>query len=134
MVKYWTRERVLKERERENRRHERAHARFLREEIDKRTYTKGDLRKNARVMLDSLGIPSRRKMLASLKRGGELSVSSLGDPFRITLPAALRHVYALERAGLITTRKEGRIRFCKIRMEALSELAHFLTRGVAFLE
>ena len=89
----------------------------------KKTYARGDSRKNTRIMLDALGLSIRRKMLARLAREGAMSLSKLAEPFNITLPAALMHIRTLELAGIITTHKKGRIRFCVYNPESLKELA-----------
>jgi len=56
-------------------------------------------------------------MLARLQRG-PASVTELGSPFDIALPNVLKHVTVLDRAGLITTRKVGRVKTCELRSEA----------------
>ena len=44
----------------------------------------------------------------------ELTVNELARPFRISLPAISKHLRVLEKAGLITRRKDGRIVRCNI--------------------
>lgn len=56
-----------------------------------------------------------------------MSITKLSEPFNITPPAAHEHVAALERAGLITTKKQGRIRFCIYNPDAAIELSRWLT-------
>ncbi|MEO7965842.1 MAG: metalloregulator ArsR/SmtB family transcription factor, partial [Gemmatimonadaceae bacterium] len=53
----------------------------------------------------ALADPVRRAMLSHLTRG-EATVSELGAPHRLTLPAVLKHVRYLESAGLLKARKE----------------------------
>lgn len=109
-------------RERKERVKELIAQRVMEETIRQQTYTPGDTRKNARLMLDALGLPLRRRMLARLAREGAMSVSKLAEPFRITLPAALSHVRILERAGMVATQKRGRVRMCVYDPRALKEL------------
>ena len=127
MTKYWNPRRIKRIKEREHRAAESAaeKAAALRETA--RAYSKGNAQKNTALMLDALGLPLRRRMIARLKRGGTMSVSKLVEPFRITLPSALEHVRVLERSGIITTHKHGRVRLCVYRPEALKELARELT-------
>src|SRR3989344_9548215 len=112
MVKYWNPRRIRRVRERkvraQDREAERAKVQFERD----RSYTPGNGEKNTELILDALGSPLRRRILERLARGGAVSLSKLADPFHITLPATLRHIKILERAGLVTTHKRGRIRFC----------------------
>ena len=91
-----------------------------------RTYTSGNVSKNAALMLDALGSPLRRKMVARLKKEGAMSVSKLVQPFRIKLPLAMMHVQILERSGIISTRKRGRVRMCVYNRHAFRELGSWL--------
>ncbi|OGG52753.1 hypothetical protein A3C20_03145 [Candidatus Kaiserbacteria bacterium RIFCSPHIGHO2_02_FULL_55_25] len=126
-MKYWNKARISRQKERREKREARALQGYLATEERKRTYTKGDARKNARLMLEALGSSLHRRMLTRLQSGGAMSVSHLARPFRIMLPDALRHVHILERAGLIITEKRGRIRFCIYNPQAPRELSGWLT-------
>lgn len=77
-------------------------------------------------MLEALGSALHRRMLARLHSGGAMSVSHLVRPFGVALPNAVTHVHVLERSGLITTHKRGRIRFCVYNAAALKELSAWL--------
>jgi len=127
MTKCWTPTRIRRLNESRVRASERAATKAAALRERERSYTPGALRKNADLMLDALGLPLRRKMVARLKRGGAMSVSKLVEPFRITLPSALEQVRVLERSGIITTHKHGRVRLCVYQSHALKELAHELT-------
>jgi len=101
------------------------------EELERqRTFTPGDRKKNARLMLDALALPLRRKMIARLVRGGAMSLSKLAEPFRLTLPTAQFHLGILERAGVVETHKRGRIRFVVYKKESLDDLAKFLKTDI----
>ena len=128
MTKYWNARRLQRMRRRKNEVASRAadKAAVLRER--ERTYTHGNPQKNAGLMLDVLGLPLRRRMVARLKQGGAMSLSKLVEPFGITLPTAFVHLQALERAGIIVTHKRGRVRICVYNREALKELAAWLTQ------
>ena len=91
-----------------------------------RTYTSGDVSKNAALMLDALGSSLRRKMVARLKKEGAMSVSKLVQPFRIKLPLAMMHVQILERSSIISTHKRGRVRICVYNPMAFRELSSWL--------
>jgi len=68
----------------------------------------------------ALADPVRRGMLARLSRG-PASVSQLAEPFRISLPAILQHVKALEQSGLAISEKQGRVRTVRLETQTLSE-------------
>ena len=61
----------------------------------------------------ALADPARRGMLARLAHG-PASVSELAEPFRMSLPAVLQHLRALEASGLIRSEKKGRVRTCRL--------------------
>jgi DNA-binding transcriptional ArsR family regulator len=53
-------------------------------------------------------------------------VSELARPFGVSLPAVAKHVQVLERAGLLTHRKTGRVRRCQIRADRLKLASDWL--------
>ena len=61
----------------------------------------------------ALSDPTRRAILGRL-REGEASVSELAAPFPMSMTAVAKHVRVLERAGLLTHRKSGRVRLSLI--------------------
>ncbi|MCR4325190.1 MAG: helix-turn-helix domain-containing protein [Patescibacteria group bacterium] len=125
-MKYWNKARVRRTMARGKRRRERMIEREIEVAELRRMYAKGYARKNAGLMLHALGIKRQLRMLARLSKEGAMSVSKLAKPFGITLSSALWYVHNLERAGLITTHKRGRIRFCVYNPEAPKELALWL--------
>ncbi len=77
------------------------------------------------LLFHALSDPTRRAMLARLA-AGPAAVSDLAQPTGLRLPTVLRHLSVLERSGLIATAKDGRIRTCAIRPEALVPLRSWL--------
>ena len=61
----------------------------------------------------ALADPTRRAILARLL-SGERTVSELAAPFEMTMPAVSKHLRVLERAGLITRRRDAQRRHCQI--------------------
>lgn len=57
----------------------------------------------------ALADPTRRAVLARLGRG-PASVGELAAPFEMALPSFMKHVRLLERSGLVSTAKQGRVR------------------------
>ena len=71
----------------------------------------------------ALSDPTRRGILERLGRG-ECSISTLAGAFGMTLTGMKKHVKVLEGAGLVTTRKQGRVRHCRLgpqRLEAVQD-------------
>src|SRR5690606_9622851 len=66
----------------------------------------------------SLADPTRRAVVSRLTRG-PTPVKELAAPFDMGLPAFMKHLSVLERDGLITSEKVGRVRTCRVRPERL---------------
>jgi DNA-binding transcriptional ArsR family regulator len=77
------------------------------------------------VVFRALGDPTRRAMLARLAKG-ELTVSELAAPYRISLAAASKHIQTLERAGLVRRTVRGRIHYCRIDPRPLARADEWL--------
>jgi DNA-binding transcriptional ArsR family regulator len=75
----------------------------------------------------ALADPTRRAILARLL-SGERSVSELAEPFDMSMPAVSKHLRVLERAGLISQRKEAQWRRCRIEAGPLREVADWTER------
>ncbi len=67
----------------------------------------------------ALADSTRRAILAELTRGPN-SVSNLARPLAMSLPAVMQHLAVLEQSGLVRSEKVGRIRTCRIELEALT--------------
>ena len=61
----------------------------------------------------ALSDPTRRGILQRLGVG-DASVSDLAARFDMTLTGVKKHVRVLEQAGLVTTKKVGRVRQCRL--------------------
>ncbi len=75
----------------------------------------------------SLGDPTRRAVVARLARG-PATVSDLARQFPMSLPSFTQHLGVLESAGLVRSRKVGRVRTCSLAPGALRPVEHWLSR------
>ena len=75
----------------------------------------------------ALSDPTRRAVLERLGRGSA-SISDLAAPFEMTLTGMKKHVGVLERAGLVATKKVGRVRTCKLGPSRLSAATAWIER------
>jgi DNA-binding transcriptional ArsR family regulator len=73
----------------------------------------------------ALSDPTRRAILARLA-GGELTVSELAAPFPISMPAISRHLRVLERASLISQRRDGQFRKCSLDTRGIRDISDWL--------
>ena len=81
----------------------------------------------------ALADPTRRAILSTLMLG-QASISELARPHRMSLPAVLKHVRVLERAGLVSQSKNGRTRFCQLAAEPLKYAENWISQYRAFWE
>ena len=70
---------------------------------------------------------TRRGVLEQLGRA-DSSITDLADRFRMTLTGMKKHVSVLERAGLVTTEKVGRVRTCTLGSRRLEEEVTWIER------
>ena len=80
----------------------------------------------------ALADPTRRAMVARLAEGGDMSISALGEPFAMSLPAVLKHVNVLADAGLVKRSKHGRTVVCRLETEPMREAIEWLERYERF--
>jgi DNA-binding transcriptional ArsR family regulator len=69
--------------------------------------------------------PTRRAILAQLERK-EASITELAEPFRIKLPAVMKHLDVLTDAGLITRSKQGRTVTVRLRAQPMRDALEWL--------
>jgi DNA-binding transcriptional ArsR family regulator len=75
----------------------------------------------------ALADPTRRAILARLSRG-DAPVCELAEPFDVSLPAISKHLRVLERAGLLTQDKQGRVRRCHLEATPMKAAADWIGR------
>jgi DNA-binding transcriptional ArsR family regulator len=68
---------------------------------------------------------TRRGVLEQLGRS-EFSITDLAEQFHMTLTGMRKHVGVLEAAGLVVTRKVGRVRTCRIGAQRLDEVTAWI--------
>ncbi len=87
-----------------------------------RTSDDEDLNRVFRCLAD----PSRRQVLALLRESGELKVGDIAAAFDMSLNGISKHLKAMERAGLIQRRIEGRTHWMRVQWAALGPAHTFL--------
>ncbi len=81
----------------------------------------------------ALADPTRRAIVQRLA-AGEASVAELARPFDMSQPAISKHLKVLERAGLITRRRDRQRRLCRLEAEPLAAVSGWLEAYRAFWE
>ncbi|MFL5298445.1 MAG: ArsR/SmtB family transcription factor [Phenylobacterium sp.] len=75
--------------------------------------------------LQALADPTRRAILARLM-DGEARVTDVAQPFAISLNSVSKHIRVLERAALVSRRREGREHILALNPGALDEAARWI--------
>lgn len=75
----------------------------------------------------ALADPTRRAVVQRLGQG-KATVSELAEPFDMALPSFMKHIGVLEQAGLIASRKVGRVRTCTLKPKKLAAAEQWFER------
>lgn len=86
-------------------------------------YVRGHLDASFAALSDA----TRRGVLEQLGRA-DASISDLAKKFEMTLTGMKKHVGVLERAGLVSTEKVGRVRTCRLGPRRLDEETAWIER------
>jgi DNA-binding transcriptional ArsR family regulator len=73
----------------------------------------------------ALADPTRRAILARL-RAGEATVAQLAAPFDMSQPAVSKHLKVLQRAGLVSRRRDAQRRPCRLEAHPLKVATDWL--------
>jgi DNA-binding transcriptional ArsR family regulator len=84
-------------------------------------------------VFQALADPARRVMVERLSRG-PASVSELGRPLDMSLPAVMQHLQVLEGSGLVKSEKTGRVRTCRIEPGVLRNAEDWIVQRRAVWE
>ena len=80
---------------------------------------------NLDASFNALSDVTRRAVVERL-REGPASVKVLAEPFDMALPSFVQHLKILEDAGLIGSRKKGRVRTCYLEQARFSEIEQWV--------
>jgi DNA-binding transcriptional ArsR family regulator len=77
------------------------------------------------AIFGALSDPTRFSVVEQLARG-PASVSDLAKPFAMAGPSFLKHLKVLEDAGLVTSRKSGRVRTVELAPDAMRSVEDWI--------
>lgn len=84
-------------------------------------------------VFQALADPTRRAVLRRLGRG-PAPVSELAEPFDMALPSFMQHLRVLEGSGLVRSRKQGRVRTCRLAPQPLRRAEGWIAEQRALWE
>ena len=79
----------------------------------------------------ALADPTRRSILERLSVHGDIRVTALARPFRMSLPAVSRHLRVLEKARLIRRQRHGREHLIQANAEGLTAARQWISHCAA---
>jgi DNA-binding transcriptional ArsR family regulator len=77
-----------------------------------------------RDVFQAIADPTRRAIINLLSKQS-LNLNAVAGNFDISRPAISKHIRILSECGLVVIRKEGRERFCEVRLQKLKEVAQW---------
>ena len=80
----------------------------------------------------ALSDPTRRALIERLDAEEELSITELAAPLAMSLPAVMKHLDVLEKAGLIARQKVGRRVGCRLTAGPMEDAMGWLARYQRF--
>jgi DNA-binding transcriptional ArsR family regulator len=86
---------------------------------------------NLDSIFHGLADPTRRAVITRLALGAA-PVSELAAPHDMALPSFLKHLKVLEDAGLVKSKKLGRVRTCTLEMDAMEQVERWITERKRF--
>ena len=86
-----------------------------------------------RDVFQAIADPNRREILGLLANQ-TLTLNGVAEKFKISRPAVSKHIKILNECGLIDIKKEGRERYCEVRLEKLNEVSSWVEQYRKFWE
>jgi DNA-binding transcriptional ArsR family regulator len=75
----------------------------------------------------ALADSSRRSIVVRLSEG-PASVSELAEPLEMSLPAVVQHIEVLQKSGIVSSEKVGRVRTCRLEPTPMREVERWIAR------
>ena len=78
-----------------------------------------------RNVFQAIADPNRRAIISLLAKQ-KLTVNAVAEYFPISRPAVSRHIRILKECGLVVVQRQGRERYCEVRLDKLNEVADWI--------
>ena len=78
-----------------------------------------------RDVFQAIADPKRRAIIGLLANQ-KLSINAVAEHFTISRPAVSRHIKILAECGLVVVRRQGREKYCEVRLDKLSEVSDWV--------
>jgi DNA-binding transcriptional ArsR family regulator len=78
-----------------------------------------------RDVFQAIADPNRRAIIGLLATR-KLTVNAVAEYFPISRPAISKHIKILKECGLVVVSRQGRERYCEVRLDKLNEVADWI--------
>ncbi len=85
-----------------------------------------------RDIFQGIADPTRRQIIELLARRPALNVNAIADQFEVSRQAVSLHVKILQECGLLSISKQGRERYCEVRLDKLDEVSTWIDENRKF--
>ena len=80
-----------------------------------------------RDVFQAIADPNRRAIIGLLAKQ-KLTVNAVAEYFPISRPAVSRHIRILKECGLVVVSRQGRERYCEVRLDKLNEVSDWVEK------
>jgi DNA-binding transcriptional ArsR family regulator len=84
-----------------------------------------------RDVFQALADPTRRAIIGMVAHR-QLNLNSVAENFDISRPAISKHIRILVECGLVEVRQKGRERYCRAKLEKLTEVSDWIEQYKTF--
>ena len=81
-----------------------------------------------RDVFQAIADPHRRAIIGLLANQ-KLTINAVADRLPISRPAVSRHIRILKECGLLVVSRQGRERYCEVRLDRLDEVADWVEKS-----
>lgn len=78
-----------------------------------------------RDVFQAIADPNRRAIIGLLAKQ-KLTINAVAEHFPISRPAISRHIKVLTECGLVVVHRQGRERYCEVRLDRLNEVSEWI--------
>ena len=80
-----------------------------------------------RDVFQAIADPTRREII-NLIAYQSLNLNAIAENFQVSRPAISQHIKVLTECGLVIIKKQGRARYCEVRLQQLNEVSEWIER------
>jgi len=84
-----------------------------------------------RDVFQAIADPTRREIINLLAKR-QLNLNAVAENFNTSRPAISKHIKILTECGLVTISRQGRERYCEVKLQKLNEVSQFIEQYKAF--